>query len=139
MRQIGFYLGVIIGALLIIFGGVVILQALPAALNVLEMPSQLPFVQDIYTWLTSSASGLTASLEGSFLQAFQTVLKLILVITFLWVCTRLVAMGVMIIKAGVELVRSAIEHNDAPRERPAAPAKASKAEGPTRVRLRDLD
>ena len=83
-----------------------------AALDVLEMPSRIPFVREVYTWLMSSANGLTAQLEQNFLEAFQTVLKLILLITFMWVCVKLVNMGVLIIRAGVDLIRTAIEHSE---------------------------
>jgi len=86
MRQFGFFLGIAIGVILILFGSIVIFQALPAALDVLEMPSRIPFVREVYNWLMSSANGLTAQLEQNFLEAFQTVLKLILLITFMWVC-----------------------------------------------------
>jgi len=40
------------------------------------------------------------------------VLKLILLITFMWVCVKLVNMGVLIIRAGVDLIRTAIEHSE---------------------------
>ena len=73
MRQFGFFLGIAIGVILILFGSIVIFQALPAALDVLEMPSRIPFVREVYTWLMSSANGLTAQLEQNFLEAFQTV------------------------------------------------------------------
>lgn len=112
MRQFGFFLGIAIGVILILFGSIVIFQALPAALDVLEMPSRIPFVREVYTWLMSSANGLTAQLEQNFLEAFQTVLKLILLITFMWVCVKLVNMGVLIIRAGVDLIRTAIEHSE---------------------------
>ena len=112
MRQFGFYLGIVIGVILILFGSIVIFQALPAALDVLEMPSRIPFVREVYTWLMSSANGLTAQLEQNFLEAFQTVLKLILLITFMWVCVKLVNMGVLIIRAGVDLIRTAIAHSE---------------------------
>lgn len=112
MRQIGFFLGIGIGVILILFGSIVIFQALPAALDVLEMPSRIPFVREVYTWLMTSASGLTNQLEQNFLEAFQTVLKLILLITFMWVCVKLVNMGVLIIRAGVDLIRTAIEHSE---------------------------
>lgn len=114
MRQYGFYLGIVIGVILILFGSIVIFQALPAALDVLEMPSRIPFVREVYTWLMTSASGLTNQLEQNFLEAFQTVLKLILLITFMWVCVKLVNMGVLIIRAGVDLIRTAIEHCEGP-------------------------
>mgnify|MGYP000038915613 CR=1 FL=1 len=110
MRQFGFFLGIAIGVILILFGSIVIFQALPAALDVLEMPSRIPFVREVYTWLMTSANGLTAQLEQNFLEAFQTVLKLILLITFMWVCVKLVNMGVLIIRAGVDLIRTAIAH-----------------------------
>jgi xanthine/uracil permease len=42
MRQFGFFLGIAIGVILILFGSIVIFQALPAALDVLEMPSRIP-------------------------------------------------------------------------------------------------
>lgn len=100
MRQFGFFLGIAIGVILILFGSIVIFQALPAALDVLEMPSRIPFVREVYTWLMTSANGLTSQLEQNFLEAFQTVLKLILLITFMWVCVKLVNMGVPIIRAG---------------------------------------
>lgn len=112
MRQIGFFLGIGIGVILILFGSIVIFQALPAALDVLEMPSRIPFVREVYNWLMTSASGLTNQLEQNFLEAFQTVLKLILLITFMWVCVKLVNMGVLIIRAGVDLIRTAIEHSE---------------------------
>ncbi|MFM5440317.1 hypothetical protein ACET9K_12785 [Aeromonas enteropelogenes] len=112
MRQFGFFLGISLGVILILFGSIVIFQALPAALDVLEMPSRIPFVREVYTWLMSSASGLTANLEQNFLEAFQTVLKLILLIAFMWVCVKLVNMGVLIIRAGVDLIRTAIEHSE---------------------------
>ena len=112
MRQFGFFLGIAIGVILILFGSIVIFQALPAALDVLEMPSRIPFVREVYTWLMSSANGLTAQLEQNFLEAFQTVLKLILLITFMWVCVKLVNMGVLTIRAGVDLIRTAIEHSE---------------------------
>jgi hypothetical protein len=112
MRQFGFFLGIAIGVILILFGSIVIFQALPAALDVLEMPSRIPFVREVYTWLMSSANGLTAQLEQNFLEAFQTVLKLILLITFMWVCVKLVNMGVLIIRAGVDLIRTAIAHSE---------------------------
>ncbi len=112
MRQLGFYLGVAIGGILILFGSIVIFQALPAALDVLEMPSRIPFVREVYTWLMTSANGLTNQLEQNFLEAFQTVLKLILLIVFLWVCVKLVHMGVLIIRAGVDLIRTAIAHSE---------------------------
>ncbi|MGL4714506.1 MAG: hypothetical protein ACRCWL_01095, partial [Aeromonas sp.] len=51
-------------------------------------------------------------LEQNFLEAFQTVLKLILLITFMWVCVKLVNMGVLIIRAGVDLIRTAIAHSE---------------------------
>lgn len=76
------------------------------------MPSRIPFVREVYTWLMTSASGLTGQLEQNFLEAFQTVLKLILLITFMWVCVKLVNMGVLIIRAGVDLIRTAIEHSE---------------------------
>ena len=69
-------------------------------------------MREVYTWLMSSANGLTAQLEQNFLEAFQTVLKLILLITFMWVCVKLVNMGVLIIRAGVDLIRTAIEHSE---------------------------
>jgi hypothetical protein len=69
-------------------------------------------VREVYTWLMSSANGLTAQLEQNFLEAFQTVLKLILLITFMWVCVKLVNMGVLIIRAGVDLIRTAIAHSE---------------------------
>lgn len=112
MRQIGFFLGIGLGVILILFGSIVIFQALPAALDVLEMPSRIPFVRDVYTWLMTSANSLTSQLEQNFLEAFQTVLKLILLITFMWVCVKLVNMGVLIIRAGVDLIRTAIEHSE---------------------------
>ena len=112
MRQFGFFLGIAIGVILILFGSIVIFQALPAALDVLEMPSRIPFVREVYTWLMSSANGLTAQLEQNFLEAFQTVLKLILLITFMRVCVKLVNMGVLITRAGVDLIRTAIEHSE---------------------------
>lgn len=112
MRQFGFFLGISLGVILILFGSIVIFQALPAALDVLEMPSRIPFVREVYTWLMSSASGLTANLEQNFLEAFQTVLKLILLIAFMWVCVKLVNMGVLIIRAGVDLICTAIEHSE---------------------------
>lgn len=112
MRQFGFFLGIAIGVILILFGSIVIFQALPAALDVLEMPSSIPFVREVYSWLMSSANGLTAQLEQNFLEAFQTVLKLILLITFMWVCVKLVNMGVLIIRAGVDLIRTAIAHSE---------------------------
>lgn len=112
MKQFGFFLGIAIGVILILFGSIVIFQALPAALDVLEMPSRIPFVREVYTWLMTSASGLTGQLEQNFLEAFQTVLKLILLITFMWVCVKLVNMGVLIIRAGVDLIRTAIEHSE---------------------------
>ncbi|MFM4704961.1 hypothetical protein [Aeromonas bivalvium] len=112
MKQLGFYLGIGLGVILILFGSIVICQALPAALDVLEMPSRIPFVREVYTWLMSSANGLTGQLEQNFLEAFQTVLKLILLITFMWVCVKLVNMGVLIIRAGVDLIRTAIEHSE---------------------------
>ncbi|UBH28522.1 hypothetical protein [Aeromonas enteropelogenes] len=112
MRQFGFFLGISLGVILILFGSIVIFQTLPAALDVLEMPSRIPFVREVYTWLMSSASGLTANLEQNFLEAFQTVLKLILLIAFMWVCVKLVNMGVLIIRAGVDLIRTAIEHSE---------------------------
>jgi uncharacterized membrane protein len=112
MKQFGFFLGIAIGVILILFGSIVIFQALPAALDVLEMPSRIPFVREVYTWLMTSANGLTGQLEQNFLEAFQTVLKLILLITFMWVCVKLVNMGVLIIRAGVDLIRTAIEHSE---------------------------
>ena len=112
MRQFGFFLGIAIGVILILFGSIVIFQALPAALDVLEMPSRIPFVREVYTWLMTSANGLTSQLEQNFLEAFQTVLKLILLITFMWVCVKLVNMGVLTIRAGVDLIRTAIEHSE---------------------------
>jgi len=81
MKQFGFFLGIAIGVILILFGSIVIFQALPAV-------------------------------EQNFLEAFQTVLKLILLITFMWVCVKLVNMGVLIIRAGVDLIRTAIEHSE---------------------------
>ncbi len=42
MKQFGFFLGIAIGVILILFGSIVIFQALPAALDVLEMPSRIP-------------------------------------------------------------------------------------------------
>lgn len=116
MRQFGFFLGIAIGVILILFGSIVIFQALPAALDMLEMPSRIPFVREVYTWLMTSANGLTAQLEQNFLEAFQTVLKLILLITFMWVCVKLVNMGVLIIRAGVDLIRTAIAHSEGPND-----------------------
>ncbi|MDO2948291.1 hypothetical protein [Aeromonas simiae] len=110
MKQFAFFAGITLGVILILFGCVVIFQALPAALDVLEMPSRIPFVREVYEWLMTSANGLTAQLEQNFLEAFQTVLKLILLMAFLWVCVKLVHMGVLLIRAGVDLVRTAIEH-----------------------------
>ncbi|MGL4710695.1 MAG: hypothetical protein ACRCWH_21085, partial [Aeromonas veronii] len=69
-----------------------------------------------YTWLMTSANGLTAQLEQNFLEAFQTVLKLILLITFMWVCVKLVNMGVLLIRAGVDLIRTAIAHSEGPHD-----------------------
>jgi hypothetical protein len=112
MRQCGFFLGIGLGVILILFGGIVIIQALPAALDVLTMPSRIPFVQEVYGWLMTSASGLSGQLEQNFLEAFQTVLKLVVLISFLWVCVKLVHMGVLIIQAGVDLIRTAIAHSD---------------------------
>ncbi len=109
MKQFAFFLGITLGVILILFGTVVIFQALPAALDVLEMPSRIPFVREVYNWLMTSANGLTANLEQNFLEAFQTVLKLILLMAFLWVCVKLVHMGVIIIRAGVDLIRTSIE------------------------------
>ncbi|WP_042062202.1 hypothetical protein [Aeromonas allosaccharophila] len=116
MRQFGFFLGIAIGVILILFGSIVIFQALPAALDVLAMPSRIPFVREVYTWLMTSANGLTSQLEQNFLEAFQTVLKLILLITFMWVCVKLVNMGVLIIRAGVDLIRTAIAHSEGPHD-----------------------
>jgi len=121
MRQFGFFLGIAIGVILILFGSIVIFQALPAALDVLEMPSRIPFVREVYTWLMTSANGLTAQLEQNFLEAFQTVLKLILLITFMWVCVKLVNMGVLIIRAGVDLIRTAIAHSEGKEEKKVEP------------------
>lgn len=121
MKQFGFFLGITLGVILILFGAVVIFQALPAALDVLEMPSRIPFVREIYDWLMSSASGLTAQLEQNFLEAFQTILKLILLMVFLWVCVQLVHMGVLILRAGVDLIRTSIEHGARTAENPTQP------------------
>lgn len=119
MKQFGFFLGIAIGVILILFGSIVIFQALPAALDVLEMPSRIPFVREVYTWLMTSASGLTGQLEQNFLEAFQTVLKLILLITFMWVCVKLVNMGVLIIRAG--WISSAPPSSTAKAPRPRSP------------------
>ena len=121
MRQFGFFLGIAIGVILILFGSIVIFQALPAALDVLEMPSRIPFVREVYTWLMTSANGLTAQLEQNFLEAFQTVRTLILLITFMWVCVKLVNMGVLIIRAGVDLIRTAIAHSEGKEEKKVEP------------------
>lgn len=125
MKQYGFYLALIIGILLILFGIVIIWQALPTALAVIQMPSEIPFVNQMYEWFMSGAHVLTQTLEQNLLAAFQAVLKIILLITFLWVCVQLIRVGVNIIKIGVELIQGALTRHDTV-SAPASPHKEQK-------------
>ena len=74
MRQFGFFLGIAIGVILILFGSIVIFQAPACGAGRAGDAEPDPFVREVYTWLMSSANGLTAQLEQNFLEAFQTVL-----------------------------------------------------------------
>ena len=104
--------GIAIGVILILFGSIVIFQALPAALDVLEMPSRIPFVREVYTWLMSSANGLTrpagTELPGGVPDGAQADPA-----HHLHVGLRQAGQhGVLIIRAGVDPIRTAIEHSE---------------------------
>ena len=54
----------------------------------------------VRTWLMSSANGLTVPAGAGPSWSLPAVLKLILLITFVWVCVKLVNIEVLIIQAG---------------------------------------
>ncbi|WP_432460253.1 MULTISPECIES: hypothetical protein [unclassified Agarivorans] len=95
----------LIGLLLIIVGIGVIAYVLPQAVNLITLPQDAPFMQHFFSWLMADTNAINSQVSEEFFEIFQTFIKVIVLIVFLYVCLKLVSIGLLIIKEGVSLIR----------------------------------
>ncbi|WP_026959588.1 MULTISPECIES: hypothetical protein [Aliagarivorans] len=106
MEQQKPHLGILALSLVLIVVGIgVIALVLPHALGILSLPSEAPFMGDFVAWLLADTEALQASAGEEFFEIFQTFVKVIVLLVFLYACLKLVAIGLMIIREGVKLLR----------------------------------
>ncbi|MGY5451790.1 hypothetical protein ACVFI8_12725 [Agarivorans sp. MS3-6] len=96
-----------IGIALIVVGIAVIAYVLPQTISLVSLPHDAPFMQGFFNWLMADTDAINNQVSEEFFEIFQTFVKVIVLIVFLYVCVKLVTVGLMIIREGVSLIRPA--------------------------------
>ncbi|WP_411994079.1 hypothetical protein [Agarivorans sp. DSG3-1] len=97
----------LIGIALIVVGIAVIAYVLPQTVSLITLPHDAPFMQHFFNWLMADTDAINTQVSEEFFEIFQTFIKVIVLIVFLYVCVKLVGVGLMIIREGVSLIRPA--------------------------------
>ncbi|WP_427980400.1 hypothetical protein [Agarivorans sp.] len=95
----------ILAIVLIVVGVAVIGYVLPQTISLVTLPHDAPFMQGFFNWLMADTDAIITQVSEEFFEIFQTFIKVIVLIVFLWVCVKLVYLGLMIIREGVGLIR----------------------------------
>lgn len=90
---------------LIVVGIAVIGYVLPQTVSLVTLPHDAPFMQGFFEWLMADTNAINNQVSEEFFEIFQTFIKVIVLIVFLWVCVKLVHLGLLIIREGVGLIR----------------------------------
>lgn len=97
----------IIAIVLIVVGIAVIAYVLPQTISLVSLPHDAPFMQGFFAWLMADSNAITEQVSEEFFEIFQTFIKVIVLVVFLWVCVKLVGVGLMLIREGVGLIKPA--------------------------------
>lgn len=108
-QKLGLMVSAIIGSVLIALGAYLIYYVLPSALAIITMPAQAPFMQELFNWLMIGSEQLANQVNIEFYQIFQAVIKVIVVVVFIYACVKFIGLGALIIKEGVGLIREGIK------------------------------
>ena len=95
----------VLAIVLIVVGVAVIGYVLPQTVSLVTLPYDAPFMQGFFGWLMADTDAIITQVSEEFFEIFQTFIKVIVLIVFLWVCVKLVYLGLMIIREGVGLIR----------------------------------
>lgn len=108
-QKLGLMLSTAVGSVLIALGALIIFYVLPSALAIISMPAKVPFMNEMFNWLMAGSEQLSNQINIEFYQIFQACIKVVVVVVFIYACVKLVALGALIVKEGVGLIREAIK------------------------------